>query len=274
MKKKYPSKKTKEKLEKYFEMQDVAVNVLFELTEYRNKKEEWDNSKYESEKTKNVTKIMPLLMALPLIEGDDIPAILNALCGSALHYKTQTSEYGYAPALYLIRQFVDRDGEFDVIEKKPDLAFLERTGLIDSLDEVMNTGTLEIKIDLKNHSNDRILWEMEELLKCINRIRKMLEDENRQVYTEPPRLTDPEKIYQWLHAWKLWKPRSESGERLTDSEIVKKLFPDVCDKEKLESLRKSVSNWFSTIEDILAFLRFNELERKSPFFLLRKPPEK
>jgi hypothetical protein len=261
-----PKPKTREKkFRKQQEMRNLVVSLMFSRLEYRRKEEKWDDVRFGAEKGKIYKMLFPLLQGQSLCEDDQIPDTLNALCGSAISYKSEKSDYGYVPAEYLIWFVARINGADEFVEMEPDIDYLKRTGLFESLNQIIQAGTLEIKIDMKNHSSDRIKWELEEILRAIKSVKKACSESD-----DPPKIMDAEKILLWFDAWVLSKSNRKRRDKLSDMDIAKKLFPNEKSQRILESVRVNVARWCDEVQKILDFLDNTQLEKKSPFFLLRK----
>ncbi len=265
MNEKTKARTREKKFRKRQEMRNLVVSLMFARLEYRRKEEKWDDVRFGAEKGKIYMMLSPLLQGQSLYEDDQIPDTLNALCGSAISYKSEKSDYGYVPAEYLVWFVAGINGADEFVEKEPDINYLKRTGLFESLNQIIETGILEIKIDMKNHSSDRIKWEFDELLRAIKSIKKACHRSDN-----PPKIMNAEKILLWFDAWVLWKSNKKRRDKLSDMDIVRKLFPNESHQQILESIRINVPRWCDEVQKILDFLDSTQLQKKSPFFLLRK----
>jgi hypothetical protein len=269
MEKKRKSGNREIKFRKREDARQAAFNALVRHYEREQKKGKYKGSSSIQRMNKAIYFAMQLLQGHTLCEADKIPDTLNALAGSAINYKSEKSEYGYVPAEYPISFFTGFNGAGEFVEKEPDLDYLKRTGILGSLDQIMKTGILEIKINLKNHSHDRIEWELRELLKVLEKMKKLLIDNGDHAYNDPPKVMNPNQIYDWLEVWSLRKSDEWKRDK-DDMRIAKTLRPGLKDKRKLESIRVNVQNWYESAEEIVVFLEKAQLQKKNSFFIVNK----
>lgn len=180
---------------------------------------------------------------LGLNENIEIPEALKPLFKCAIEYKSGIEKFPYQPvgnALTLnvknIHPPNNKDDNFKHFERL--------------LGEIVQTGILELKIDLSVYDDNRIFRELKDFLKLINSFRDIYEKYGNKVFTRPKRLRpyDLELINNKIKAWKL----KMQGKKY--DEIAEEIFRKSYDAESMDSHIKTVKNYFKEINQIIEFM--------------------
>jgi hypothetical protein len=210
-------KKIDENLEYLFNSIDVVVYLYFVISNLK-----CLNLSQEEVKSINTILTNSLLGLLRIDDQVEIPSIFRPYLKSSIEFKDNCLVYEYDEPKYIPIEYLLKHPIHEKYEMTEISDTIYRDYYYNALKEVLETGLLELKIDLKVIDYNDVIARLRIFFDFLERTRKVMKEQNHRLFSPPKRSNkrDFQLLERYVKAWNL-KQEDKTYEEI--GEIIYKI---------------------------------------------------